>query len=165
VSRRVGGDRALAEDLVQDTWLRAVDDWRAHGLPREPLAWLTRVARNTLVSYFRRIRPEPVDPAVLDAIAREDAPGVVWDEPDTASAITWGVARLRRSHAEVLEEFYFAGRSVRDIARSQGLSERAVEGRLRRARAKLRTVLERIQPGAGSHAAQAEGGTDDVRPT
>ena len=34
VSRRVGGDAALAEDLVQDTWMRAVGDWPARGVLR-----------------------------------------------------------------------------------------------------------------------------------
>jgi DNA-directed RNA polymerase specialized sigma24 family protein len=56
VSRRVGGDASLAEDLVQDTWMRAIDNWPARGIPAEPLAWLMRVARNTLVSHFRRVR-------------------------------------------------------------------------------------------------------------
>ena len=153
VSRRVGGDRALAEDLVQDTWMRAVADWPAHGVPREPLAWLTRVARNTLISHFRRMQPELVDPALLDAIARDPSTelgagastGLGADHPGAASVINWGLARLRRGHAELLEEFYFADRSVRDIARDRGLSERAVEGRLRRARAKLKKVIERIR--------------------
>lgn len=40
VSRRTGGDRPLTEDLVQETWLRALGDWRRRGLPREPMAWL-----------------------------------------------------------------------------------------------------------------------------
>jgi len=145
VSRRVGGDRALAEDLVQDTWMRAVADWPAHGVPREPLAWLTRVARNTLVSHFRRMQPELVDPALLDAIARDDEAAGAADHPGAASVINWGLARLRRGHAALLEEVYFADRSVRDIARDRGLSERAVEGRLRRARAKLKKVIERIR--------------------
>ena len=147
VSRRVGGDRALAEDLVQDTWMRAVVDWPAHGVPREPLAWLTRVAHNTLVSHFRRMQPELVNPALLDAIERDEhASGAADHHPGTASVINWGLARLRRGHAEMLEEFYFADRSVRDIARDRGLSERAVEGRLRRARAKLKKAIERIRP-------------------
>jgi RNA polymerase sigma-70 factor (ECF subfamily) len=46
VSRRVGGDVSLAEDLVQDTWMRAIGSWSAKGIPNDPLAWLVRVARN-----------------------------------------------------------------------------------------------------------------------
>ena len=66
VSRRVGGDRSLAEDIVQDAWLRAVDNWPRRGTPENPRAWLIRVARNLLVSHFRRRRPTPVDPAELE---------------------------------------------------------------------------------------------------
>jgi len=36
VSRRCGGNRDLAEDVTQETWLRAVRDWRAKGLPSSP---------------------------------------------------------------------------------------------------------------------------------
>ena len=158
VSRRVGGDPALAEDLVQDTWMRAIADWPVRGVPREPLAWLMRVARNTLVSHFRRMRPELVDPAVLDALEREETTVHAPDDPGTASVINWGLARLRRGPATLLEEFYLAERSVRDIARARGLSERAVEGRLRRARAKLKKVIERIRPRDARRVAEAEGG-------
>ena len=54
VSRNCGGDRTLAEDVTQETWLRAVREWRRTGLPDQPIAWLTAVARNLLVSYYRR---------------------------------------------------------------------------------------------------------------
>jgi RNA polymerase sigma factor (sigma-70 family) len=141
ISRRVGGDPGLAEDLVQDTWMRALDTWPSRGVPDEPLAWLTRVAHNTLVSHFRRIRPVAVDAGVLELIA---APAAVDDE--TARVISWGLARLRRPHAELLEAQYFDDKSVADIARERGMSERAVEGRLRRARAKLKKTLERVLP-------------------
>src|SRR5262245_27879010 len=65
VSRRVGGDLSLAEDLVQETWMRALNSWPSRGVPDDPAAWLMRVARNTLISHFRRLRPEPVDPATI----------------------------------------------------------------------------------------------------
>jgi RNA polymerase sigma factor (sigma-70 family) len=68
VSRHCGGDRALAEDVTQETWLRAVREWRRTGPPDQPIAWLTTVARNLLVSYFRRRQP-----AALDALLAEDA--------------------------------------------------------------------------------------------
>jgi RNA polymerase sigma-70 factor (ECF subfamily) len=164
VSRRVGGDAALAEDLVQDTWMRAVGDWPANGIPREPLAWLIRVARNTLISYFRRARPELIDPARLDLIERDDA-GTPADDPGAAAAVNWALARLRRAHAELLEDFYFAGRSVREIAQVRGLSERAVEGRLRRAREKLRQTIARIRPRGARRAGKADGENTHVQST
>jgi RNA polymerase sigma-70 factor (ECF subfamily) len=140
VSRRVGGDSALAEDVVQDTWMAALRHWPGSGLPGEPLAWLVRVAHNNLASHFRRLRPEPID---VEAAAIEDGsfkPGT----PDTAAVIGWGMARLRNSDAEVLEAFYFDGKSLAEIAVEQVLSERAVEGRLHRARIKLRAKIERL---------------------
>ena len=158
VSRRVGGDTGLAEDLVQETWMRALDVWPARGVPDEPLAWLIRVAHNTLVSHFRRLRPELVDPATLDLEAAEFAP----DTPDSATVVGWGLARLRGSHASVLEAFYFDGKTVAEIAGEQLVSERAVEGRLRRARMKLKKVLKKILRPAQRGLA---GGTEHARQT
>jgi DNA-directed RNA polymerase specialized sigma24 family protein len=54
------------------------------------------------------------------------------------------MARLRRSHADLLEAFYFDEKSVRQIATERSMSERAVEGRLRRARAVLKKKLQRV---------------------
>jgi RNA polymerase sigma-70 factor (ECF subfamily) len=163
VSRRVGGDAGLAEDLVQDTWMRAIGDWRGKGIPAEPLAWLIRVARNTLISHFRRGRPQLVEPALLDLIEVE--PSVAVDNPAAASVINWGLARLRRAHAQLLEDFYFAGKSVREIACERSLSERAVEGRLRRAREKLKKNIEKVLPHAVARPRDADGGTEHVRRT
>jgi DNA-directed RNA polymerase specialized sigma24 family protein len=76
------------------------------------------------------------------------------------------LSRLRRAHAEILEAFYFDGKSVRDIARERSLSERAVEGRLRRARAKLKKKLERIvRPRASHRTRAAEGRADHANDT
>jgi RNA polymerase sigma-70 factor (ECF subfamily) len=58
VSRRTGGNRPLTEDVVQETWLRALRDWRRNGLPREPIAWLSKVASNLLASHFRAQKPQ-----------------------------------------------------------------------------------------------------------
>lgn len=159
VSGRVGGDRGLAEDIVQETWMRALDAWPRRGAPDEPLAWLQHVARNVLVSHFRRMRPQPVDPATLDVSDDRFTP----ETPDAAALVNWGMARLRRSQAELLAAFHLEGRSVAEIAAASGLSERAVEGRLRRARAKLRKKLTRVMQPAGSPGRAPSGGTEDAR--
>jgi RNA polymerase sigma factor (sigma-70 family) len=162
VSRRVGGDAGLAEDLVQETWMRAIRAWPVHGLPDEPLAWLIRVARNTLISYSRRARPQLLDPDRLDRIEQESfaAP----DDPDIASVINWGLARLRRAHAELLEDFYFAGKSVREIALERSISERAIEGRLRRAREKLKAKIAPMVSRRVTRANDTDGGRKHVAP-
>jgi RNA polymerase sigma-70 factor (ECF subfamily) len=157
VSQRVGGDRSLAEDLVQEAWLRALDDWAAKGVPNEPLAWLIRVSRNILVSHFRRIRPQQLEPTVIDL---ED-PRLAPSTPESAAVIGWGMAQLRRTHSDILEAFYFDEKSLREIADERSISERAVEGRLHRAREKLKKKLKKK---LGPTALRAEEGrTQNVR--
>jgi len=159
VSRRVGGDRSLAEDLVQEAWMRALDDWAAKGVPNEPLAWLVRVSRNILVSHFRRIRPQQLEPADLTFEDQRLASST----PETAALIGWGMAQLRRTHSDILEAFYFDEKSVREIADERSISERAVEGRLHRAREKLKKKLnKRLKPAAFR---AEEGETQNVRQT
>ena len=161
VSRRVGGDRSLAEDLVQEAWMRALDDWSAKGVPNEPLAWLIRVSRNILVSHFRRIRPQQLEPEVID-LSVED-PRLAPSTPETAALIGWGMAQLRRTHSDILEAFYFDEKSVREIAGERSISERAVEGRLHRAREKLKRKLKKRLSPKAFRAEERE--TQNVRPT
>jgi RNA polymerase sigma-70 factor (ECF subfamily) len=153
VSRRVGGNAALAEDLVQETWMHALDTWPSRGMPDEPLAWLIRVAHNTLVSHFRRVRPEAVDVARIDL----EAPAAAPDSAGTAALVSWALSRMRRGQAELLEAFYFDGKSVREIAHERSMSERGVEGRLRRARIKLKKVLDRAMRPLGETAGTLAG--------
>jgi len=144
VSRRCGGDRALAEDVTQETWLRAVREWSKKGPPDQPIAWLTAVARNLLVSYFRRVQP-----AALDALRSEEAMAVTDDgraagSADAVAAVTLALSRMPAPQAGLIETFHFDEHRMSEIARAEGVSERAVEGRLRRARLRLRRELESL---------------------
>ncbi len=140
VSRRSGGSRDLAEDITQETYLRAVRQWRSGRRPDVPLAWLQTVARNLLLNHYRRKTPELVEAARIDALF-DDCPQ---EGPDAVALVYWGLARLGRRRGEILEAFYLEGKSTATIAQEFEISERAVEGRLRRARQALRTRLERM---------------------
>jgi len=135
VSARTGGDRELAEDVCQEAWLRAVDHCARHGPPREPLAWLKTVTRNLLTSHFRRVRPDPV--AGLSAEQALDQS----DSPPAVALVQWALGSLRDSQRRLLEAYHFDRQPVREIAAELGLSERAIEGRLRRSRHALRRQL------------------------
>jgi len=144
VSRRCAGERALAEDVVQETWLRAVNAWRLKGLPDTPAAWLTTVAHNLLVNHYRRRPMVPLSDIPSEAILAVVDNGFDTKSTDVARLIQWGLARLPRSQAGLLEAFHLEQRSVAAIALELRVSERAVEGRLRRARRKLRQLIERV---------------------
>ena len=150
VSRTSYGDRTLAEDVTQETWLRAVREWRRKGPPDRPLAWLITVARNLLASYYRRKRP-----AQLDAVSAADVLAAFEDgraagSAEIAAVVCHALARLPAAEAQLLEAFHFEDRRVAQIAEVSGLSERAVEGRLRRARQRLRRELESMEFEGGS---------------
>ncbi|MEZ6017682.1 MAG: sigma-70 family RNA polymerase sigma factor [Planctomycetota bacterium] len=137
VSRRVGADRALAEDIAQEAWLRAIAAWRRAGLPRDPGAWLRTAAFNVARNHFRRseapLRLEPDQAATVD------------DEHETQRAqvalMQWGLARLREQDAALLVARHFDRRPLADLAREHRTTERAIEGRLHRARAALASIL------------------------
>ncbi len=140
VSRRSNGSRELAEDITQETYLRAVREWQSGRWPDVPLAWLRTVARNLLLNHYRRKTPELVETARIEALF-DDGPH---DGLDAAALVYWGLSRLSRRRGELLEAFYLEGTTTATIAQDFGISERAVEGRLRRARQALRTRLERM---------------------
>jgi RNA polymerase sigma-70 factor (ECF subfamily) len=144
VSRRCGGDRDLAEDITQETWLRAVRAWVPDGLPSSPLAWLTTVSRNLLANHFRRPAHEPLDDTVADpAPERGESSGL------RRSRVERALASLPILQLRLLEAFHFDRKRVAEIAAAHGLTERAVEGRLRRARQQLRHQIESDQDAEG----------------
>jgi RNA polymerase sigma-70 factor (ECF subfamily) len=137
IASRCEGDCDLAEDVAQETWLIAVRVWYADGLPDRPLAWLTTVSRNVLANHYRRRLPErleDIDETALAAPADSAGP--------RRSLIARALARLPLPQIRLLEAFHFERRPIAEIAATEGLSERAVEGRLRRARQRLRQHIE-----------------------
>ena len=69
---RVTGDVGLAEDLAQDALAAALEQWPSQGVPDNPAAWLTAVARRRYVDIVRRAVTFERKAAQLDAQARLD---------------------------------------------------------------------------------------------
>jgi RNA polymerase sigma-70 factor, ECF subfamily len=147
VSRRCDGDRAIAEDVTQETWLRAVKAWRADGLPERPLAWLCTVAGRLVSNHFRRRTAVPLDDS-RDTIAAPDA-RASQESAENRSLVERAMARLPALQVRLLEAFHYERRSVGEIAATLGLTERGVEGRLRRARQTLRHEIQRDRDAEG----------------
>jgi len=137
MARRTGGNRELTEDIVQESFLKALDGWKRKGAPDAPLAWLKRVARNILIDYLRRKRRD----RQLDLNLLPDPGQKTSDDPVQSLEVFSAISSLGRKKAQILEAFYYEGMSVREIAAEMAISERAVEGLLRRARRSLKSLL------------------------
>jgi RNA polymerase sigma-70 factor (ECF subfamily) len=142
--RLTGGDRQRAEDLVQETLLRA---WR-HPEVLDPerdavRSWLFTTARNLAIDAWRR-RSARVGEVVTD-MPPEPPPSL--DEADRAVE-AWTVAealgRLSPGHREVLVECYYRGRSVAEAAARLGVPPGTVKSRTHYALRSLRMALNEM---------------------
>lgn len=140
------GDPARAEDVVQETLLRA---WQhpevLDGSRGSPRSWLFTVARNLVIDEWRSKRyqseratgevPEPGDPV--------DPTDRLLQEWVVAEAVT----QLSNEHRAVLLECYYRGRSVAEAASRLGIPEGTVKSRTHYALRALRLALEELGVG------------------
>jgi RNA polymerase sigma factor (sigma-70 family) len=134
-------DPGLAEDVAQDTFVRA---WR-HAATYDPRrgrvpTWLLTIARNVALDRAR-LRPlTPVDPDVVTAELDRAAPN---DGLDVANRdhLRSAIGALPDDQRRALVLAMYAGRTAREIAAMDGVPVGTVKTRIRAAMSKLRTTL------------------------
>jgi RNA polymerase sigma-70 factor, ECF subfamily len=83
--RVLGGDFALAEEVVQEAFTAGLEQWPAHGTPEHPRAWLIQTAQHKAIDRLRRARrfEAPLDDAALVALTIESgAPAGASEQDD-----------------------------------------------------------------------------------
>ena len=152
---RVGRNRHLCEEVVQETLLRALRDLQNYDPPRANnniFPWLTGLARNEihralsreksavsletlwanmdreLLAVFARLESEPFAPELLE---REE----------TRELVNATMSQLPDHYRTALEGKYVKGKSVRDLAGDWNMSEKAAESQLTRARKAFRATF------------------------
>ncbi len=131
-------DQHRAEDLVQETFLRA---WRSLDSLRDDKA-----IKGWLITILRREHARGYERPVLEIDPRTE-PDALMGEPDGTTPETCtlhqAIARLSPGYREPLLLQVLGGYSCREIAELLGLSPSTVMTRLFRARRRLRAILER----------------------
>ncbi|RLK54020.1 sigma-70 family RNA polymerase sigma factor [Actinokineospora cianjurensis] len=140
---RLTGDRAAAEDVVQEALVRAWRNTDALAANAETArAWLFTVTRNLVIdrSRARASRPaEVAESASHDVVLGDHAQRVV----DSMSVLA-AIDALSEDHRQVLVQIYFHDRSVADAAQELGIAPGTVKSRSHYAVRALRVALERV---------------------
>ncbi|MGY4712343.1 RNA polymerase sigma factor [Mycolicibacterium sp. CBM1] len=137
---RWSGDLGVAEDAVQEACAEAVLRWSADGLPDNPGAWLTAVARNRALDRLRRESARSGKEFAAQIIAPSDVgevPHRVRDD-ELRMMFTCAHPALERGAQLALTLRLVSGLTVPEISRALLLSEAAVAQRITRAKQKIR---------------------------
>lgn len=139
VLHAVAGDYQTAEDIVQETLVRA---WRQRDVldPNRAGPWLYTVAHNLIVSGHRRREARPAEVPIVEL----DFPSL--DDDIDRVLQTWQIAEalqeLREDHRVVIFELFYRRRSVAETARLLGIPVGTVKSRSFYALKALRQALE-----------------------
>jgi RNA polymerase sigma-70 factor (ECF subfamily) len=140
VERRIG-DRALAEEIVQDAFVRSLD--RGDEIRDSVVGWFYRVLRNAVVDRQRR---QAVADRRLGQLAAElESIGDGRDEPAGVACrcVTRLAETLKPEYADALRRIEIDGVAVKDYAESAGISASNAGVRIFRARDALRRQVAR----------------------
>ena len=153
----------LAEDVVQDALVRALQTWPYYGIPKNPAAWLTQTAKNLALDLIRREKTfREKEPDIIATLEQWPASGVIGNAPLFENEIK--DERLRMMfvccHPLIPAEAQVAlalktlcGFSVTEISRAFLTTDAAIAKRLTRAKQKIRDAQIPFEIPAGEELA------------
>ena len=145
---RFAGRDVAAEDLVQETMLKAYRNWHQYEKGTNCRAWLLAILRNTFVSHFRKRKTRGRRLEYRDELALETPDRPDRRTPDDAlfeslvdQEVLRAIDKLPEFYRSVLVLSDLTGLSYREVADVLGVPEGTVKSRLFRARRSLRERL------------------------
>ena len=129
-------DSHLAEDVAQETLAVACRNFSKLHKPKKVGPWLAAISRNVAKDILR-------DQSKQKRLEQCEATGVAYESDDSDNGIHQAIAQLPVSLREVVLMRYFDSMSYQQMGQVLGLSEQAVNGRLRRAKKKIEKLLIR----------------------
>ena len=160
---RMVRNRAIAEEIAQDVFIKAYDRLESFDRGRKFSSWLFKVAHNATIDHLRRrqLPTVPLEPAeddgprlaeLLSGPESEGPEGQAM-RSELARALDEALAELRPDHREILLLRFGQGLSYGELADVLGLPLGTIKTHLHRARKRLALILEdsewnpRVDPG------------------
>lgn len=152
---RVGGDRHLCEEVVQETLMRALRDLDHYDPERaagQVFPWLSGLARNEITRVLGRKRQadslqqlwQRMDRdlrAIFSRLETDAFPDELLQREETRAMVNATMAQLPPHYRAALESKYIDGHSMREMAVNAGGTEKSIESLLTRARQAFRETF------------------------
>ena len=144
--RRRVADDALAEDLLQQSFMRAVQQEHQVEQPEQIVAWFYRILRNATVDYYRARGAEDrkLEGFVQELAATGTDKTPAFDDlrPTICACLQRLLPNLRPAYADLLNRIDLEGQSPESVAKQLGMTPNNLTVRLHRARQALKKSLE-----------------------
>jgi RNA polymerase sigma factor (sigma-70 family) len=139
-------ERALAEELYQEIWMRAIEARGRYEAQAKFTTWLYTIAHNRLVDHWRRrglqlVALDAEDPAADPPAPKDYEPQQVVEAKQGLELFARALAALPPAQREAFLMRKEADMSVAEIARATGSNEEAAKSRLRYAVSKLKQAM------------------------
>lgn len=131
-------DRALAEDAVQETFVKAYRSLHTFRGDSSEKIWLMKIAMNACRDLYRTAWFRLIDRSFTPDMLPEA--GTPFEEKD--EDLTVAIMQLPLKLRQVILLYYYQGMSTQEISDSLNIAQSSVSGRLKRARDKLHRALE-----------------------
>jgi RNA polymerase sigma-70 factor (ECF subfamily) len=153
---RMVRDRALAEDLAQDTFVKVLNALDSYRPEYRFSSWVFKIANNVAIDQLRRREldtlsldgapdartPDEVQATALQAVDRAETPLAELESRELGTLIEQAIGRLRPEYRACIMLRHIEGRSYEEIAEALDLPLGTVKTYIHRARHELREYLE-----------------------
>jgi RNA polymerase sigma-70 factor (ECF subfamily) len=139
---RMVGRQEEAEDLAQETFVKAYENLWRYDPAYKFSTWLFQIARNRCIDSLRRKQPLPLAAEDLERRAGQtDSPETAYLAAESGQELAAAIARLPLTQRTCLVLYHFNGLSYDEVAKTLNVPLQTVKNNLHRAREKLRTML------------------------
>jgi RNA polymerase sigma-70 factor (ECF subfamily) len=142
---RTLGDRAEAEEVAQETFLRVWTTAAAFEPRAQPKTWIYQIARNQCIDRIRKRRSHGEEVELSERDAGEDRPSALLLRKQTAKQVEDALASLPERQREAITLVHYEGLSGAEACEVLSVSAEALESLLARGRRALREQLRDVQ--------------------
>ena len=146
---RICGNREEAEEIAQDSFLKAYRSLNTFKMKSTFATWLYRIVYNTSISYVRTKKkgvlsledfPADATDFIGNNITEEES-----DNEYRSTLVNFALQKINEDERALISLFYYEDMSVEEIADVTGISKSNIKVKLFRARQKMLEIIEKVE--------------------